>query len=711
MKTNKFITLQVVITSILIFAAIFASSMLFNKNKEISKKVSLQESMKRMEFNINNTIKTIENEKELYTKIYNDNLGEELKKIHYTSSFNEINSFINGMRDNFTIYSYCTFIIYDNLNKKVLSEFQGETIPSSYNGDGIGLEKTVSTKLYTIKIILPEAYIYEHVLESTRANLHSFKFSPNEYIWINHILNYHGGNNYAARLVHPNIITSEGSFLSTFAKDKSGASPYQTELDGVIEAQKSDKGFFQDYFFKNKVNDLHEKKLSYARLYKPYNWILATGIPYNDIYHSVDIIYDEIINIAYGIILIFCVLIVSVNYILFAVYKKDAQTMISTMAENSKQKDIFFAKMSHDMRTPMNGIIGTANIMKSEANNNPELLHHLGQLEISANYLKGLIEDILDIQCLDLHKVQLASKPIQITEIIESIKTNAATSAKERNVQFTCVCNTKNLPRILGDETRLSQIAINLISNAIKFTPSGGTVETVFSFEEQEDNVLLASFSVKDTGIGIEQKALSHIFTPFFQEANASLQNYGGTGLGLSITKNLVELMHGTISLTSEKDKGTTFVVQIPLLIAPEQEPKQNATDYTVLAGKNVLYCEDNALNALICKKLLTNIGMNVISAENGKIGLERFENSQEGYFSCVLMDIFMPEMDGLEATQKIRALPRPDAPVVPIIAVSANAFDTDIAESLAAGMNAHISKPIDVTTLYNTILQLVEKA
>ncbi|MEG2421049.1 MAG: ATP-binding protein, partial [Oscillospiraceae bacterium] len=283
------------------------------------------------------------------------------------------------------------------------------------------------------------------------------------------------------------------------------------------------------------------------------------------------------------------------------------------------------------------------------------------------------------------------------------------TLAKEKGVHYvvTQFADCKN--GYVGDGVRLQQILINILTNAVKFTPPGGTVHLDIAQLSGDEQSVKVRFTVSDTGIGIGKEFLPNIFSPFSQEHSGTNSSYGGSGLGLAISKNLAQLMGGDIFVESTLGQGTTFRVEIPFglpAVAPEVPRKDSATAQRVydFSGKRILLVEDHQLNIMVATKLLEFKNAAVTVAENGKIGLDLFAAAPEHYYDAVLMDIRMPVMDGLDAARALRRLPSPWAKTVPIIAMSANAFDEDVTKSLEAGMNAHLAKPIEGALLYETL-------
>lgn len=371
----------------------------------------------------------------------------------------------------------------------------------------------------------------------------------------------------------------------------------------------------------------------------------------------------------------------------------------------NKAKTEFLSRMSHDIRTPMNGIIGLTTLAKDEINHPEEMLEYLNKIDSSSQFLLGLINDILDMTKIESGSVTLKREPYPLEELIQEIDTLIRPICCAKDIHFEIRTEDLAYNCVQWDKLRMNQILFNLLSNAVKFTPPGGKVTFLIQHVERKDNIVKIRFIVRDTGIGIGEEFREHMFEPFSQERQT--EKVSGTGLGLAIVKNLVSLMGGTITLKSEPEKGSEFTVELETEVCEnlvEKEKQEQEIDDSLLEGKKVLLCEDHPVNMQIAKKLLEKKGMIVVCAKNGLEALRTFEEATEDEYDVVLMDILMPVMDGLEATRKIRALPRSDAKMVPIIAMTANAFQEDVRKSLEAGMNAHLAKPIDYVQLFRTL-------
>ncbi|MEA4854326.1 MAG: ATP-binding protein [Christensenella sp.] len=376
-------------------------------------------------------------------------------------------------------------------------------------------------------------------------------------------------------------------------------------------------------------------------------------------------------------------------------------------------KSEFLSRMSHDMRTPMNGIIGLTGLALELPNRTEEITRHLKGIQGSGQYLLSLINDVLDMSKIESNMLALNPQPISSKGVVSEILAAVRNSADEKHVALDLRrVGAQQDYYIVADKLRLQQIFINILSNAIKFTPVGGKVEWTIEWMCFEDGILHDKITVRDNGIGMSAEFLPKLFEPFVQERGSISTAYTGTGLGMSIVKSLVKAMGGKIEVHSEKGVGTEVVILLdfPVVSAPQPEERNECLWQVELDGKHVLLCEDHPVNMQISRTLLEKKGLLVTPVFNGQEGVDTFAASSEHFYDAVLMDIRMPVMDGLSATKAIRALPRADAKMVPIIAMTANAFDEDAQKSLDAGMNAHLAKPIEPDKLYQTLAELCGK-
>jgi len=384
---------------------------------------------------------------------------------------------------------------------------------------------------------------------------------------------------------------------------------------------------------------------------------------------------------------------------------------VSREREAVRAKDRFFSNISHDMRTPLNAVLGFTELALSPGVTDADKDVYLTKIESSGKLLLALVNDTLTLSKAGNGKIQLHPEPCSTEELGNTFLPTAAELAKRKGVSFTADRSGYRKRTVLIDRLNAEKIFLNLFTNAIKYTPAGGHVFASVKDDPQGAKDPDLVFTIRDDGIGMSEEFLAHIYEPFAQENRPGYES-GGTGLGLAIVKQLVDLMHGSIQIKSEKDKGTEFTLRLHFpevdtaAALPETVP-DSCID-SVLSGKQVLVCEDNALNREIAVALLQSRKMEVSVAENGKAALETFSGSAEGRFAAVLMDLRMPVMDGLEATRLIRRLERADAKTVPIIAMTADAFEEDIQKCLDAGMNRHLAKPIIPEKLFAVLAECI---
>ena len=375
----------------------------------------------------------------------------------------------------------------------------------------------------------------------------------------------------------------------------------------------------------------------------------------------------------------------------------------------SKAKTDFLANMSHDIRTPMNAIIGITTLMKNELHQPEKLAEHLGKLESSGRLLLGIINDILDMSRIESGKTTLNVEPMHLPQQIDQLSTMIRAQANEKAQTFTVSTHLRH-ENLLADPTRLNQVLMNILSNAVKYTPRGGHIR--FEVEELPRNEHYAKyhFVVQDDGIGMSEAYQKTLFDPFTREERSGTNRVQGTGLGMAITKNIVDLMGGSISVESATGKGTRFevVLEFPIDTAADAVPKEQALPEeeaaSPLSGMNFLCAEDNAINAEILEMLLEANGASCTICSNGQEIVDAFANVKPGEYDMILMDVQMPVMDGLEAARRIRSSENPLGRVIPILAMTANAFLEDMQKSKEAGMDAHLSKPVDIAALEQTV-------
>lgn len=421
-----------------------------------------------------------------------------------------------------------------------------------------------------------------------------------------------------------------------------------------------------------------------------------------------DLMYTNPVHFA--ILMILLGFLITSYFIVFVQYRNKRRENEILQTANRAKAD-FLSHMSHDMRTPINAVIGMSSLGVSCADLEKSKDYH-EKVNQTSKYLLTLINDTLDMSVIENNKLKLHPKPYCFHDFLQAIETIICARAMEKEVMFHMQILRDFQQLLRFDKLRLQQIFINLINNAINFTPPGGIVEFIVDAEKVDEKRLNLIFIVRDTGIGMSEEFQKKMFEPFEQE-DRTLQNEGGTGLGLAIAKQLIDLMGGRIGCHSQSGMGTEFTVEIEIDICETEVENKRVEDVfhkgKILVGRRVLLCEDHPINAQISKALLGKMGCIVDHAENGQAGIELFLKSSVWYYDLILMDIRMPLVNGYEAARRIRSLMRKDAKSVPIIAISANTSSEDIRMSLEAGMDAHISKAIDSEEFYQTLEKLIE--
>lgn len=379
----------------------------------------------------------------------------------------------------------------------------------------------------------------------------------------------------------------------------------------------------------------------------------------------------------------------------------------------NKAKSTFLFNMSHDIRTPMNAIVGFTDIALHQ-NSVAEIHDSLEKVRESSKHLLSLLNDVLDLSRIESGKAVFFPEPVDITKLTDNVLAIMNGLLYNRDLKFEVYRERPKNPYVLADATRIREVLTNFLSNAVKFTKDGGTVTLdISSHPGEDDKHIVARYIVKDNGIGMSEEFQKKLFKPFSQEDDRGARTqYKGTGLGMAIAKEYVEMMGGSIAVESQKGVGTTFTVEIPLELTEQDiHQKQEEPVHHDLTGVNVLMAEDNDLNAELATVMLEDAGMAVTRAFDGKEAVELFKNHPQGTYDIILMDIMMPNMDGHQAAKTIRAMgtERPDAATIPIIAVSANAFAEDIKASLDSGMNGHVSKPLNMKEVTDTIAKYIK--
>ncbi len=389
--------------------------------------------------------------------------------------------------------------------------------------------------------------------------------------------------------------------------------------------------------------------------------------------------------------------------------------------EGNRTKSAFLFNMSHDIRTPMNAILGFAEIARRDIGDTEKLKNCIEKIQTSGKSLLHLIDNILDMSKIENGNVTLTEDGCNLEECIKMTWDSILPELEKKDITFRTDMSAVKNKWVYCDKTRINHILYDLLNNAVKFNNQGGSI--LLTVTQKDCNIkeyAAYEIRIKDTGIGMTHEFLSHIFEPFERERTSTISGTQGVGLGMSITKSLVDLMGGTIQVFSEVDEGTEFVLQFTFKLheseqiqseqaQPEPPPSVGTAHENDFTGKRLLLVEDNELNMEIANEILSYAGFSVETAQNGQIAVEMVQNSAEGYYDVILMDIQMPVMDGYQATRKIRSLERKDLAEIPIIALTANVFDEDKKKALESGMNAHLGKPLDVKVMFEVLGNILQ--
>ncbi len=390
--------------------------------------------------------------------------------------------------------------------------------------------------------------------------------------------------------------------------------------------------------------------------------------------------------------------------------KEASNQILKEAAEEARSanqaKSEFLSHMSHDIRTPINGIMGMTEIALKNISDAARVEDCLGKISNSSQHLLSLINDVLDMSRIESGKVTVNAAPMNMSATTDECASIIGGQLLNRDVELILEFGDFTHPHLIGDELHLRQILINILGNAVKFTPDGGKIYFRVKETGSSDDKAHFHFEVEDTGIGMKQECLQHIWEPFAQEDGGNRTNYKGTGLGMAITKKFVDMMGGNITVESRLHEGSKFAIDLSFDIDQHAMKAAESSEETDLhlEGMRVMLVEDNQINTEIAQFMLEDVGITVTCVENGQLALELFQSQAAGSFDVILMDIMMPVMNGLDAAKAIRALDRPDAKTIPIVAMTANAYNEDVRRAREAGMNGHLAKPIDTPRLYHTL-------
>ncbi len=452
------------------------------------------------------------------------------------------------------------------------------------------------------------------------------------------------------------------------------------------------------------------------------DWSITTTLHYSLVSGNVDIIRTTLARNS-GIQLLLVLMVVGVLFVVYlSMHKKNDSLHFEKIQaeEGSKAKSAFLSNMSHDIRTPMNAIIGFANLAVKNVEDTEKTRDYLVKILTSGNHLLALINDVLEMSRIESGKIHLEEAECNLFEMLKELYGMIYGQAEEKELNLVFDAGEVTDGDVYCDKLRMNQMFLNFLGNAVKFTPKGGEISVRISQKGVVNGRGTYVIRIKDTGIGMAPEFARKVFVPFERERTSTVSGIQGTGLGMSITKNIVDLMDGTIDVVTEPGKGTEFIVTVELRLQEKQshqeyiefmepvtEPEAESVDFT---GKRILVVEDNELNREIAVEVLEESGFKTEEAQDGSIAVEKVRASVPGYYDLVLMDIQMPVMDGYEASRAIRALEDERLAAVPIVAMTANAFEEDKQAALDAGMNGHLAKPFDVDELFEMLASVIDR-
>ena len=530
------------------------------------------------------------------------------------------------------------------------------------------------------------------------------------------------------------IVTRDGSFIicNSYVTDVPTGSNF---ISRIREYAEFDEGYSVDEIasgLKDGGSGMAIYKIAGVHMcmyYAPIedtDWYMLMEVPYDVVDNLSETLSRKLNSNAITMMAVIALIILAIFFVYLMnlrahskqleIAREEAEQAQKAAEQANRAKSEFLSRMSHEIRTPMNGIIGMTEIARQNVRDPEKVDDSLRKVTLSSKHLMSLINDVLDMSKIESGKIQLKSELFDLCLFLENIENIYKVQADERGINFEVNPEGELYEFIEGDSLRLNQILTNLLSNALKFTPNGGSITLTVKELKCEEKRVLLEFSVKDTGKGIKQENLGKIFEAFEQENADIARKFGGTGLGLSIVRRFSELMGGKVTVQSEYGKGSEFKVELPFALGDNTKKIEWRKDNSEcrkcaesksydFSGKHILLAEDNELNREIAVQLLGDVtGAQIDEAEDGRKAAELFAQSELHYYDLILMDIQMPRMNGFEATKVIRSLPRPDAATVPIVAMTANAFAEDDEKSRKAGMNAHLSKPLEIPAVLATM-------
>ncbi len=517
-------------------------------------------------------------------------------------------------------------------------------------------------------------------------------------------------NGYSVQKDGTIIVADEGSIVASNDESLLGQNTTDNE---VVQAMKKHTDSQHIYHLKKKGIGC------YGIMLKQSDYYIYAYLPDNEVFHNLPLSVISVIFLYFLMFSIFWFWTYRTNLAhrkqeqeKDEKYKEELLIAAKKAEAANEAKTEFLQRMSHDIRTPINGICGMVNMADHYADDMEKQTEYRTKVKEASNLLLELVNDVLDMSKLESGEVVLEESPFNLSRIFEEVLVVIEQIAAEQNIRI--VWEKKEIKHrdFIGSPRYVKRVMMNILSNAVKYNRENGQIHiSCREIPSEQPETTTMEFVCRDTGIGMTEEFQKYVFEPFAQEHTGSRTKFTGTGLGMPITKKLVEKMGGTITFESEKGVGTTFVIQVPFKIDMDADKREEQTDVSEnsIKGLHILLAEDNELNMEIAEFVLQNEGADVTKAWNGQEAVELFRNSKPGEFNVILMDIMMPVVNGYEATKMIRSLDREDAKKIPIIAMTANAFTEDRIKAKAAGMDEHIAKPVDVELLIKVIHKLVK--
>lgn len=397
---------------------------------------------------------------------------------------------------------------------------------------------------------------------------------------------------------------------------------------------------------------------------------------------------------------------------------KELHEQLEAARQKNNVQQEFISRMSHDIRSPLNAVIGFATLIREHSFNAQKVHSEAEKILKSSDYILGIVNDVLDMSKIESGSIALKNAPLDLEQCINDVEEIIISQVRSKYQKFTISIDGLKHKKVCTDENYLKQILLNLLTNSCKYTAEGGSIELLALDDELEkDGYLCVTFIVKDNGRGMSKEFQNNLFTPFGREQQSDVPDPGGTGLGLALIKNMITMMDGTIDCESELGNGTTFTVKIPMRLALEDQNTSNDSEASinepdskdVFRGLNILAAEDNELNSELLIEILSSKGAKITVEGDGRKVVDRFLSEPEKTYDLILMDVMMPRLNGYEAAMLIRDSKRSDAGSIPIIAMTANAFESDVQKALESGMNAHIAKPLNMTLLEKTVAKALQ--